>query len=63
MPVSPFFHDSPAIEVKSLQKTYSDGFFMRRRVEALRGVTFQVCGVSIFGLFGSGTGAGEDHAH
>src|SRR5262245_40735508 len=55
---SPFFPDSPAIEVKSLQKTYEDGLFRRRRVEALRGVTLQVSRGSIFGLLGP-NGAGK----
>lgn len=56
--VSPFFPDSPAIEVQALQKTYQDGLFIRRRVEALRGVTFQVARGSIFGLLGP-NGAGK----
>ncbi len=59
LPVSnPFLPDSPAIEVNSLRKTYRDGFLGRRRVEALRGVTFSVTRGSIFGLLGP-NGAGK----
>ena len=50
--------DSPAIEVESLSKTYRDGLFSRKSVEALRGVTFQVERGSIFGLLGP-NGAGK----
>lgn len=47
-----------AIEVASLTKTYRDGFFGRRRVEALRGVSFRVERGEIFGLLGP-NGAGK----
>src|SRR6516225_11299422 len=50
--------DSPAIEVESLSKTYRDGLFSRKTVEALRGVTFQVERGTIFGLLGP-NGAGK----
>ncbi len=50
--------DSPVIEVDTLQKTYRDGIFGRRRVHALRGVSFQVGRGSIFGLLGP-NGAGK----
>ena len=50
-------HD-PLIDVRDLRKTYRDGLFARRRVEALRGVTFQVGGGEIFGLLGP-NGAGK----
>ncbi len=49
---------SPAIEVQSLQKTYRDGIFGRRRVEALKGVSFRVERGVIFGLLGP-NGAGK----
>jgi ABC-2 type transport system ATP-binding protein len=49
---------SPAIEVQSLQKTYRDGIFGRRRVEALKGVSFRVDRGVIFGLLGP-NGAGK----
>jgi ABC-2 type transport system ATP-binding protein len=48
----------PAIEVSSLQKTYRDGLFGRRRVTALKGVSFQVGRGTIFGLLGP-NGAGK----
>ena len=50
--------DSPAIEVGSLKKTYRDGWFGRRRVEALKGVSFRVDRGVIFGLLGP-NGAGK----
>ncbi|HLJ11971.1 MAG TPA: ATP-binding cassette domain-containing protein, partial [Planctomycetaceae bacterium] len=49
---------TPAIAVQSLKKTYFDGLFGRRRVEALRGVSFAVERGSIFGLLGP-NGAGK----
>ena len=48
----------PVIEVESLSKTYYDGFLGRRRVEALRGVTFAVEPGTVFGLLGP-NGAGK----
>jgi ABC-2 type transport system ATP-binding protein len=47
-----------AIGVKNLHKTYRDGLFGRKRVDALRGVTFQVGRGEIFGLLGP-NGAGK----
>ena len=48
----------PIIDVRDLRKTYRDGVIRRRRVEALRGVTFQIGGGEIFGLLGP-NGAGK----
>jgi ABC-2 type transport system ATP-binding protein len=47
-----------AIEIHDLHKTYSEGFFVRRSVEALRGVSLEVERGSIFGLLGP-NGAGK----
>src|SRR5687768_15757001 len=49
---------APAIIVEELAKTYRDGWFSRRAVHALRGVTFQVQRGEIFGLLGP-NGAGK----
>jgi ABC-2 type transport system ATP-binding protein len=49
---------APAIDIKDLCKTYRDGLLGRHRVEALRGVTFQVGNGEIFGLLGP-NGAGK----
>jgi ABC-2 type transport system ATP-binding protein len=46
------------IEVHALRKTYRDGLLGRRRVEALKGVSFQVERGTIFGLLGP-NGAGK----
>ena len=46
------------IWVDSLAKTYQIGWWSRRRVEALRGVTFEVSPSEIFGLLGA-NGAGK----
>jgi ABC-2 type transport system ATP-binding protein len=51
-------HSGPAIEVDSLRKTYREGVFRPRRVEALRGVTLTVERGTIFGLLGP-NGAGK----
>ncbi|MBI3864655.1 MAG: ABC transporter ATP-binding protein [Planctomycetia bacterium] len=48
----------PVIEVESLRKTYSEGIFRRRRVDALRGVTLTVEPGTIFGILGP-NGAGK----
>src|SRR5262245_58751197 len=46
------------IDVQALRKTYRDGILRRRRVEALKGVSFQVERGTIFGLLGP-NGAGK----
>ncbi len=46
------------IAVDNLRKTFREGFFRRRQVEALRGVSFDVPRGSIFGLLGP-NGAGK----
>jgi ABC-2 type transport system ATP-binding protein len=48
----------PVIDVRDLRKTYRDGLLGRRRIEALRGVTFQIGSGEIFGLMGP-NGAGK----
>lgn len=47
-----------AIEIEALEKTYRDGIFRRRTVNALRGVSFSVERGAIFGLLGP-NGAGK----
>ncbi|MEX0641175.1 MAG: ABC transporter ATP-binding protein [Pirellulales bacterium] len=50
--------DDITIEVRDLTKTYSSGLIRRRRVEALRGISFAVQQGEIFGLLGP-NGAGK----
>ncbi|MBW3597642.1 MAG: ABC transporter ATP-binding protein [Planctomycetes bacterium] len=50
--------DPPTIHVESLEKTYRDGWFRRRGVQALTGVSFHVEPGEIFGLLGP-NGAGK----
>ena len=47
-----------AIEIHDLRKTYKEGFFIRRAVDALQGVSLDVERGSIFGLLGP-NGAGK----
>jgi ABC-2 type transport system ATP-binding protein len=46
------------IDIQNLRKTYRDGIISRRRVEALKGVSFRVERGTIFGLLGP-NGAGK----
>src|SRR5262245_16069340 len=53
-------HSMPdsVIDIQALRKTYRDGLFGKRRVEALKGVSFRVERGTIFGLLGP-NGAGK----
>ncbi len=51
-------NDSPAVDVAELRKCYRDSLFGRRRIDALRGVSFAVGRGEIFGLLGP-NGAGK----
>lgn len=49
---------APVVEVRELSKTYREGWFGRKRVAALRGVSLTVQAGEIFGLIGP-NGAGK----
>ncbi|MFO0709032.1 MAG: ABC transporter ATP-binding protein [Sandaracinus sp.] len=53
----PSANEAPLVEVEGLEKTFHIGFF-RKRVEAVRGVSFQVQRGEIFGVLGP-NGAGK----
>ena len=48
----------PVIQVSDLQKTYRDGWFRRRKIQALKKVSLEVGRGEIFGLLGP-NGAGK----
>ena len=48
----------PVIQVRDLQKTYHDGWFRRRKIQALKKVSLEVGRGEIFGLLGP-NGAGK----
>ncbi len=58
-PIPPAVGDSSAaIQVRDLHKSYRQGLIFRKKVEALRGTTFEVPRGEIFGLLGP-NGAGK----
>jgi ABC-2 type transport system ATP-binding protein len=50
--------DQPVIRVEGLRKVYRDGWLRRRRLEVLKGLSFEVLPGEIFGLLGP-NGAGK----
>ena len=50
--------ETPAIQVESLSKTYSEGLVFRKRFEALQDVSFTVARGEVYGLLGP-NGAGK----
>jgi ABC-2 type transport system ATP-binding protein len=52
--------DLPAVQIQDLKKTYRDGW-SRKRIEALKGISFEVQRGDIFGLLGP-NGAGKTTA-